>query len=280
MIAERIRGARPEGGRRAGPRLAEGARPAREARALPPLGRDVRALPLADRAARLAAVVVRDGRARRAGDRGAARAARPLPPREPAPLRDRVARAGARLVRLAPALVGAPDPDLDVPRRPPDLRVADRPTRAPSAARASSSATPTCSTRGSRSALWPFATLGWPRRDAGARALLPAATSTSTAREIIRLWENRMIFSGLVPARRRPVHRRDHPLDRARPRRAAHVEEPRHRASTRWSRSRSTARTRRATGSSRSRPPRTSASRRARSRRGASSRTSSGTSRG
>ena len=51
-------------------------------------------------------------------------AARPLPPREPAPLRDRVARARARLVRLAPALVGPPDPDLDVSRRPSHVRVA------------------------------------------------------------------------------------------------------------------------------------------------------------
>ena len=42
---------------------------------LPPLGRPLRALPHADRAARLAAVVVRDGRARAAGDRGAARRA-------------------------------------------------------------------------------------------------------------------------------------------------------------------------------------------------------------
>ena len=41
-------------------------------RALPPLGGDVRALPLADRAARLAPVVVPDGRARAPGDRGAA----------------------------------------------------------------------------------------------------------------------------------------------------------------------------------------------------------------
>ena len=60
----------------------------------------------------------------RARDRGARGAARPLPPREPAPLRDRVARARARLVRLAAALVGPPDPDLDVPGRPPDLRLA------------------------------------------------------------------------------------------------------------------------------------------------------------
>ena len=53
----------------------QGARPAREARALPSLGRALRALPLADRAADLAAVVVLDGRAEEAGARGAARRA-------------------------------------------------------------------------------------------------------------------------------------------------------------------------------------------------------------
>jgi hypothetical protein len=69
-------------------------------------------------------VVVRDGRARRARDRGAPGTPRRLPPREPASLRDRVARAGARLVRLAAAVVGPSDPDLDVPRRAPDVHLA------------------------------------------------------------------------------------------------------------------------------------------------------------
>ena len=105
-------------------RLAEGARPAREARELPPLGRHLRALPLPHRAARLAAVVVPDGRARRARRSRRSRAAGPLPPREPAPVRDRLARERARLVPLAPALVGSPDPGLDVRGRPPDLRLA------------------------------------------------------------------------------------------------------------------------------------------------------------
>ena len=113
-----------------------------------------------------------------AGDRGTARAARPLPPGEPAPLRDRVARAGAGLVRLPSALVGPPDPDLDVPGRPPDVRLAAARRVRRVRRRASSSATRTCSTRGSRSALWPFATLGWPRRDARARRATTAATST------------------------------------------------------------------------------------------------------
>jgi len=46
------------------------------------------------------------------------------------------------------------------------------------------------------SALWPFATLGWPEETDDLRAFYPGSLNT-TAREIIRLWENRMIFSGL-----------------------------------------------------------------------------------
>jgi valyl-tRNA synthetase len=46
------------------------------------------------------------------------------------------------------------------------------------------------------SALWPFAILGWPERTPELDAWYPGTLNT-TAREIIRLWENRMIFSGL-----------------------------------------------------------------------------------
>jgi valyl-tRNA synthetase len=46
------------------------------------------------------------------------------------------------------------------------------------------------------SALWPFATLGWPERTPELERYYPGNVSV-TAREIIRLWENRMIFSGL-----------------------------------------------------------------------------------
>jgi valyl-tRNA synthetase len=46
------------------------------------------------------------------------------------------------------------------------------------------------------SALWPFATLGWPEESEDLKAFYPGDLQT-TAREIIRLWENRMIFSGL-----------------------------------------------------------------------------------
>ena len=46
------------------------------------------------------------------------------------------------------------------------------------------------------SALWPFATLGWPDETDDLMSFYPGDLQT-TAREIIRLWENRMIFSGL-----------------------------------------------------------------------------------
>jgi valyl-tRNA synthetase len=46
------------------------------------------------------------------------------------------------------------------------------------------------------SALWPFATLGWPEETPELKVFYPGDLQT-TAREIIRLWENRMIFSGL-----------------------------------------------------------------------------------
>ncbi len=46
------------------------------------------------------------------------------------------------------------------------------------------------------SALWPFATLGWPDETPDLKTFYPGDVSV-TAREIIRLWENRMIFSGL-----------------------------------------------------------------------------------
>jgi len=46
------------------------------------------------------------------------------------------------------------------------------------------------------SALWPFATLGWPDDTPELRAFYPGDLQT-TARDIIRLWENRMIFAGL-----------------------------------------------------------------------------------
>jgi valyl-tRNA synthetase len=60
------------------------------------------------------------------------------------------------------------------------------------------------------SALWPFATLGWPDDTPDLRTFYPGNLNT-TARDIIRLWENRMIFTGLelmgdVPFRDVVIH--------------------------------------------------------------------------
>ena len=126
-----------------------------------------------------------------------ARAARALPPRVAAPLRDRVARGGARLVPLAPALVGAPASDLDTPGR--ARRSARRPRRRRRRvpARASrSSAIPTSSTRGSRRRSGRSRRSGGPIRRRELERYYPGNVN-STAREIIRLWENRMIWTGL-----------------------------------------------------------------------------------
>ncbi len=46
------------------------------------------------------------------------------------------------------------------------------------------------------SALWPFATLGWPKKTKDLKAFYPTQT-LSTARDIINFWVARMIFSGL-----------------------------------------------------------------------------------
>jgi valyl-tRNA synthetase len=46
------------------------------------------------------------------------------------------------------------------------------------------------------SALWPFATLGWPERTPALESFYPGDVNV-TARDIIRLWENRMIMAGL-----------------------------------------------------------------------------------
>jgi valyl-tRNA synthetase len=60
------------------------------------------------------------------------------------------------------------------------------------------------------SALWPFATLGWPDDTPDLARFYPGHLNT-TARDIIRLWENRMIFVGLelrgdVPFRDVVIH--------------------------------------------------------------------------
>ncbi len=55
------------------------------------------------------------------------------------------------------------------------------------------------------SALWPYATLGWPEQTPELERYYPGDVN-STAREIIRLWENRMIWTGLEVLGDIPFH--------------------------------------------------------------------------
>ena len=76
------------------------------------------------------------------------------------------------------------------------------------------------------SALWPFATLGWPDETAELRAFYPTDVLLDRARHPVLGspgWSH-----GPGVRRRHPVRRRLRPLDRAGARRAADVEVPRH----------------------------------------------------
>jgi len=53
------------------------------------------------------------------------------------------------------------------------------------------------------SALWPFATLGWPNKTKDLKEFYPTQV-LSTARDIINLWVTRMIFSGLEFEKEKP----------------------------------------------------------------------------
>ena len=172
---------------------------------LPPQRRHLRALPHAHRAARLPAVVARHGGAAQARARRASRAARPLPPGVAARLR---ACGRSRRSRTGTSRGSSGG---GTSSRSGTARTATRPApgrrrrRARSAARASSCATRTCSTPGSRRRS------GRTRRSAGRRTpsdlrrYYPGDVN-STAREIIRLWENRMIWTGLELVGDIPFH--------------------------------------------------------------------------
>jgi valyl-tRNA synthetase len=53
------------------------------------------------------------------------------------------------------------------------------------------------------SALWPFVTLGWPKKTKDLKNFYPTNV-LSTARDIINLWVTRMIFSGLEFMKKKP----------------------------------------------------------------------------
>ena len=53
------------------------------------------------------------------------------------------------------------------------------------------------------SALWPFATLGWPKKNKDLKSYYPTNV-LSTARDIINLWVARMVFSGMELIGKKP----------------------------------------------------------------------------
>ena len=176
----------------------------------------MRALPHAHRAAHLAAVVVRDGGARAPAIAALEGATRPLPPGVAASLRDRVARGDAPDWCISRQLWWGhqlpiwycPDGHLD--------RRGRRARRlAPSAARRSSRASRTSSTPGSRRRC------GRSRRSAG-RTRRPSSTAYYPGqRQLDRTRDHPPLgepddLGRASSARRGPVQRRDHPLDRPR----------------------------------------------------------------
>ena len=192
----RSRRALPGRGGQARPRLGRGARARGGEGELPARGRHVRALPLPDRAAHLAAVVVRDegaGRARRSRRCASGASATTRSPSTAS----RSPRSRSRRTGASPASSGGVTSSRSgrVPTGTSRCRSTSRP--------AARSAAPGSSQRESdvldtwfSSALWPYATLGWPDDTPELARYYPGDVN-STAREIIRLWVNRMIWTGL-----------------------------------------------------------------------------------
>ena len=198
--------------------------------ALHPLGAVLAPLRRADRAADLAAVVLPHGRAGGAGDRGRSSATRcGSSPTQCKRVYLDWMREDPALVHLAPALVGAPAPGLVLRRRERDLSSPSEPPERCGACGGELRQEEDVLDTWFSSALWPFATLGWPDDDARAARPSTRPSFLTTARDIIFLWVARMIMTGLeftgeVPFRDVYVHS----VIQA-PRRAADVEEPRHR---------------------------------------------------
>ena len=142
----------------------------------------LRPLQVADRAAPLAAVVVLDGGAETAGARGAPFGPRHVPSGVAAPLRGLLPRERARLEHLAADLVGPPAAGLVLPRR---ARHGRRRTEPAACAECGSGdltrETDVLDTWFS-SALWPFATLGWPEQTPDLEHVLPRRPEHDRAR--------------------------------------------------------------------------------------------------
>ena len=100
------------------------------------------------------------------------------------------------VVHLAPAVVGAPDPGLVLPRRPPDGR-ARRAGRLRDLRLDELERDPDVLDTWFSSALWPFATIGWPDEDDPRLQRYYPGDVLTTAREIINLWVARMLMMGI-----------------------------------------------------------------------------------
>ncbi len=109
------------------------------------------------------------------------------------------------LVRLAPALVGPPAAGLVLRCLREDDRRGDRAGVLPGLRRRQLRRDPDVLDTWFSSALWPFATLGWPEGTPELRAFYPTDL-LSTARDIIYLWVARMIMSGLEFTGEIPFH--------------------------------------------------------------------------
>ena len=172
-----------------GRRRAARAGPDRADRALRPRRSVLAALRRADRAARLAAVVHGDGRAGAARDRGRDERPDPLPPRA---LRAASTSTGWRTSGRGASRAscgggtgcrsGTGDDETYVGTEAPEGEGWER--------------DPDVLDTWFSSALWPFATLGWPDETPELRAFYPTDVLV-TARDIVFLWVARMIMMGL-----------------------------------------------------------------------------------
>ncbi len=117
------------------------------------------------------------------------------------------------LVHQPPDLVGPSHPGLVRRPRATSTSAAARPRCAPSTSSPPTTRcarTRTCSTPGSRSALWPFSTLGWPEETERLKHFYPTSVLV-TGFDIIFFWVARMIMMGLkfmgeVPFREVYIH--------------------------------------------------------------------------
>ena len=162
-----------------------------------------------------------------ANARGALRA-RALPPEDAGEHLLRLDGQHPPVVHLAAALVGASDPGLVLPGRPRDGRASTSRPPARRAARATLERDPDVLDTWFSSALWPFATIGWPGDDPRLDALLPRPRALDRPR-------HHQPVGGADADDGDRVHGRAsrsrtcHPLHHPGRRRPAHVEVARHR---------------------------------------------------